>query len=154
MKLSELMLMKLSELMLVQGVARWHMVEMSRTQSVAEHSFNVTMIAGEFASHLRTEEEVAAVTMMALLHDVDEVYAGDTPSPTKGKPVLKETFQERAVQIADKLEAYWFAFHYAIGPRRRFVVEDTRLRFKNLLEECTLQEQEVWLKVEKDMHYE
>ncbi len=146
--------MKLSELMLVQGVARWHMVEMSRPQSVAEHSFNVAMIAGEFASHFRTVEEVAAVTMMALLHDVDEVHTGDAPSPTKKEPVLKETFQGRAVQIADKLEAYWYAFHYAIGPRRRFVVEDTRLRFKNLLEKCTLREQETWLEVEKDIHYE
>ena len=144
--------MKLNELLMCQGVKRWHIVDTSRTQSVAEHSFNVAVIACKFMEKRGCAfEEIAPAVCLALMHDADEIYEGDIPAIAKKKPVLKENLAERAIQIADKLEAYWFAHHYAIGPRRRFVVEDTRLRFSTLVGKCDPLDRTAWLEIQRNM---
>ena len=147
--------MKLSELLMCQGIQRWHIIDTSRTQSVAEHSFNVAMITCKFMERMGCmNEDITPTMVLALMHDADEVHEGDVPAIAKKPPVLKSSLAHRAIQVADKLEAYWFAHHFAIGPRRRFVIEDTRLRFKRLLEQSRLNEQEAWLQVEKEMEHE
>ena len=67
------------------AVKRWHMIDTTRQQTLAEHSANVAVLAfyiavtapGMFfggASH---------VAAYALLHDMAEVFTGDIPSHTK-----------------------------------------------------------------------
>ena len=68
-----------------QSVKRWHMIDTTRTQSIAEHSANVALLAyyisisspeGYFGSP-------AAAALAGLLHDLPEAFTGDIPSHTK-----------------------------------------------------------------------
>lgn len=75
----------IDKLMDVCYVARWSMVGTHMQQSVAEHSFNVAMLAMEIrkrmynTSHYSEQE----VCYFALIHDIREAYTGDIPTPTK-----------------------------------------------------------------------
>ena len=67
------------------SVKRWHMLDTTKTQSLAEHSGNVALLAhliahsapGMFFGSSRE------ATMYALMHDIGEVFTGDIPTPTK-----------------------------------------------------------------------
>tara|TARA_Y100000034_G_scaffold136730_1_gene215294 strand:- start:3269 stop:3733 length:465 start_codon:yes stop_codon:yes gene_type:complete len=147
----------LNELMMVQGVSRWHMVEMSRTQSVAEHSFNVAQIAGHAATLLGFEPHKIAGAMVAgLWHDADEIHTGDAPSPTKPKPDMRmiDTVA-RIIKMADYIEAAWFAKHYAIGPRAQWVKDDTMKRVHDKMMELPYDEEKrVWAAIREELLHE
>jgi hypothetical protein len=73
----------------LSAVKRWHMVDTTRVQTLAEHSANVAMLAGLIA---RTCPGMyfgpsPYVTASALVHDLEEVFTGDIPSLTK--PLLR-----------------------------------------------------------------
>jgi len=86
-----------SQHMRMSSVKRWVIIEMSRAQSVAEHSYNVAVIAnGLFdrlavdimSFELRSESNElsclrSGVLEWALMHDLPEVLTGDIPSPVK-----------------------------------------------------------------------
>lgn len=66
-------------------VKRWHMVDTTRQQTLAEHTCNVAMLAMAIAStapgmYFGSGAHVAAIS---LVHDVGEVFTGDVPTPTK-----------------------------------------------------------------------
>lgn len=68
-----------------QSVKRWHMIETARTQSLAEHSANVAVLAYGIA---RTSPGMyfgpaGDLVAAALFHDMPEVFTGDIPSHTK-----------------------------------------------------------------------
>lgn len=68
-----------------QSVKRWHMVDTTRQQTLAEHSANVAMLVMLVQ---RTCPELyfgsgGSLVSYALLHDVEEVFVGDIPTPTK-----------------------------------------------------------------------
>jgi len=71
--------------MRVSAVKRWHMIETVRTQTLAEHSANVALLAMVIARMAPMEyfDTYAAVGIAALVHDVSEVFTGDIPTPTK-----------------------------------------------------------------------
>jgi len=94
-------------------VPRWAVVKTSRTQSVAEHSYNVAVIARKICSILALDDrDVNEVIVEALLHDTDEVYTSDIPSPAKihtvvdGESVCTE--KDPIVKLADYIEAFVF----------------------------------------------
>ena len=67
------------------SVKRWHMVDTTKTQSVAEHSANVALLARYIAA---TAPGIyfgnpASVAGCALVHDLEEVFTGDIPTLTK-----------------------------------------------------------------------
>ena len=67
------------------SVKRWHMIDTTKTQSVAEHSANVALLARYIAA---TAPGVyfgnpASVAGYALVHDLEEVFTGDIPTLTK-----------------------------------------------------------------------
>lgn len=95
-----------SQHMRMSSVKRWVIIEMSRAQSVAEHSFNVAVIANGLLDKLALdiigqgpstkfddsydewkEGQLASmradVLEWALMHDLPEVLTGDIPSPVK-----------------------------------------------------------------------
>tara|TARA_R110000744_G_scaffold352095_3_gene458137 strand:+ start:2718 stop:3269 length:552 start_codon:yes stop_codon:yes gene_type:complete len=78
----------LQEITHLSHIKRWGIVKMDRSQSVAEHSYNVAMISCAIVNaippHLRTSGLRDAVTNWALFHDLPEVYTGDIPTPVKG----------------------------------------------------------------------
>lgn len=78
--------MKLSDKLRAQYVQRWTTVHLTHRQSLAEHSFNVALIAMELSSIVFGDyDELFSnqVLYYAITHDLDEVITGDIPSPTK-----------------------------------------------------------------------
>ncbi len=75
----------LEAIMRLQAVKRWHMIETSRTQTLAEHSTNVALLATyiAFTSPLNSFSSPHSIAIMALLHDMSESFTGDIPSHSK-----------------------------------------------------------------------
>lgn len=127
--------MKLNDQLKAAGVTRWHIVETTRTQNLAEHQFNVALIArrlGALCGLISTEQ--TACMALALTHDQHEIVDGDTPSTAKGERGLEGGQMGRIVQMADKIEAYWFIKHRHVN--RPDVVEDVRARLSRLLDDA------------------
>ena len=79
------------EFMRAGHVKRWHVVNTTREQSIAEHSFLVTMIALELNKCFDEEGvvyDILPIVMGGLFHDISEVRYGDIPTP--GKQFLKK----------------------------------------------------------------
>lgn len=74
------------DILAIQHVDRWHMIETRRKQHVGEHSYMVALIAAKLASALNlplTPDERVDMYEGCLLHDVPELKWGDMPTPTK-----------------------------------------------------------------------
>jgi hypothetical protein len=92
-------------------VPRWCIVKTTKTQSVAEHSYNVAVIAEKLCRVIGLgDAETGMAVREALFHDKYEVYTGDIPSPAKHReekdaicPLLS-----LIVKLADLIEAYIF----------------------------------------------
>lgn len=76
----------------LQAVKRWHMIETTRTQTLAEHTANVALLAWSIA---RTSPgayfQSNTALIGALLHDLGETFMGDIPTHTKraiGKEIV------------------------------------------------------------------
>lgn len=91
----------LAETLRLANVKRWGIVEMSRDQSVAEHTCNVMMIAQslvtEYNKMIAPEDMISTAQQLTLLracltHDLPEIYSGDIPTPTK-RAVGRSAFQ-------------------------------------------------------------
>lgn len=75
----------LEAVMRFHAVKRWHMIDTTRIQTLAEHSANVALLAYYIA---KTAPGMAFgpanhVATYALMHDLPEVFTGDIPSITK-----------------------------------------------------------------------
>ena len=68
----------------LQHVPRWGIIRTIRQQSVAEHSYYVTLYAGWIAQFLgRDWPDVLFILEHALTHDFNEMVTGDIPQPYK-----------------------------------------------------------------------
>jgi hypothetical protein len=67
------------------AVKRWHMIDTTRVQTLAEHSANVAALAYVVAIRAPGLYFGPAyhVAGRALFHDIDEVFTGDIPTHTK-----------------------------------------------------------------------
>lgn len=99
-----------AEALRLSNIKRWGIVEMSRQQSVAEHTLNMMMIAKSISSLYDdvsreagnisplTEKDKAGLMELCLVHDLPEVYSGDVPTPLKraiGKEIIEEWEKNR-----------------------------------------------------------
>ena len=75
----------LEAVMRIQAVKRWHMIDTTRTQNLAEHSANVAMLAMLIAATapINSFDTHTYVGAVALAHDLPEAFTGDIPSHTK-----------------------------------------------------------------------
>lgn len=75
----------IESIMRLQAVKRWHMIDTTRTQNLAEHSANVAVLASMIAYTAPNFwfDSHPAVAMAALIHDIAEAFTGDIPSHTK-----------------------------------------------------------------------
>ena len=135
-------------------VKRWGIVSMTRTQSVAEHSYNVAMMALNIYNNSRNlDVSVERILMLALTHDLPEIHTGDIPTPLKTddiKQAVKEyenanypklsAFKQQSkeiellvVKIADIMEAITYCRRYSDDPRSNEVIQGMHDAITDLL---------------------
>jgi 5'-deoxynucleotidase YfbR-like HD superfamily hydrolase len=122
-------------------VKRWHIVDTTRPQSVAEHSFNVALLAEEICSITNADHDFRMmVQRYAIHHDIPEVALGDLPTSVKsvfGDEALEEVEQlskkldplsgmaspaiHRIVKLADLLDSVIFLAQYGVGTHAKLV---------------------------------
>lgn len=128
-------------------VPRWAVVRTVRSQSVAEHSFNVAMIVKEILEmypQLELSGKVRADRTIwhALTHDLEESVTGDIPRHAKkmlgirgvsGTTLPQEheaalfLLELNIVKLADTIEAYVFIQMNGVGPHAMSVAQRTKL---------------------------
>jgi len=142
-------MLTLKQILRASHVRRWNIVATSRDQSVAEHSFNVCMIARALCKRLNMDDD--KIIKAALEHDLDEVVFGDIPSPMKAK-LMKDgidvnkyvgnemreldMLQQKVLKTADLLDAYLFLKDHGVGSHATDVVNEVYNRLWDHTESC------------------
>lgn len=142
-------------------VKRWHIVETTRTQTLAEHLWLVTVIAMDLHQQLLGAPG-SDFMQMALFHDACEIRTGDTPTPGKrllesiaGSPIFEEADnrllpppgipypgdkvgvddrQLAIIKMADVIEAYHFIEECGVGAHAKHVAKLNRAAVEDLTE--------------------
>lgn len=139
--------MKINDILRASGVTRWHIVRTVRPQSLAEHTFDVVMIARAVAKMSGVDDY--EIIKAALLHDLDEIVTGDIPTPTKQKArdngwELNDLYksvtgrelspdESLIIQLSDKLaDLHWLWLH-ALGPHANRVYEIMAERYNEFV---------------------
>ena len=140
--------LKLKDILRAQNVKRWVIVNTSRNQSLAEHSFNVIAITRELCNRLNVND--ARAMKYAFDHDLDEILTGDIPTPAKkrlgidtgdgyeGKSLVECSDLEIAVvKVADVLEAILFIEENGVGQHASEVMQYLREKLDKVLGDLT-----------------
>jgi len=111
-------------------VPRWAIIRTNRTQSVAEHSFFVSVYAFQIGKELKGLEFGQACAVVALYHDFEESWMSDIPGPVK-----------RSIRDDDKFREY---VSKGVEERLAWSPGDTEeiavvLKVANLLDEVLFQ---------------
>lgn len=68
-------------------IPRWAIVETHKVQSVAEHCYNTAILSVSLYDHIfqtpHNSMDRDSILKWALVHDLDEVWTGDIPTPAK-----------------------------------------------------------------------
>lgn len=146
------------QVMRLSSIKRWAVIEMSRDQSVAEHSYNVAMISMALIDKITSQYPGAwtrprqEILHWALVHDLPELVTGDLPTPIKahiGSAVneleeklfpkyskMKESMERNVdlriaqgiVKAADWIDAIQYAEKYCVDSRRNEIIDEMRLK--------------------------
>lgn len=101
-------------------VPRWAIVDMLKSQSVADHTYR-TMVVAQRLSHKLKLEDLPTLLTHILTHDLEEAETGDLPSnhktdmPKNGKC---KDLQEAVIKMADTVEATIWLERYGVRPGR------------------------------------
>jgi hypothetical protein len=106
----------LETVMRLHAVKRWHMIDTTRQQTLAEHSANVALLTYFIAktSPINHFDNPMAVAVAALVHDAAEAFTGDIPSHTK-RMIMGVDELERIVSSA--------IFDVEVGENSRILVK-------------------------------
>ena len=85
---------------MTQVVRHTLLVDGSRQENDAEHSWHIAAMAMLFAEHAREKPDVARAVQMCVVHDLVEIYAGDTFAFDEAAHADKEARERTA---ADRL---------------------------------------------------
>lgn len=132
---------RLTDLLALSHVPRWSIVNHSKPQSVADHTFRVMVIALEIAERLDITLNCSTLKEI-LFHDAPESRTADIPNPAKSFLLEHSNleYNPRAIDVhfcpwlrteningiandqsivmhlADKIEGYTFILRHGIGP--------------------------------------
>jgi hypothetical protein len=116
------------------SVERWHIVNTSKSQNVGDHSFNVAHIAMELCVLIRREEWIPDVAVLALEHDLEEVFTGDIPTCAKEDKGWPYSVAPSAIiKIADFIEAMVFIGEYHVDRHGERVYRDYQAKYLRML---------------------
>ena len=129
--------LRLKDILRAQNVKRWIIVNTSRNQSLAEHTFNVIAITRELCSKLSIKDNYAI--KYAFDHDLDEILTGDIPTPAKKRMGMQSgdgydgksldecsDIEVAVVKVADILEAILFIEENGVGQHASEVMDYLR----------------------------
>ena len=112
------------------------LVDGSRRENSAEHSWHVAMMALVLADYAESPVEISRVVELLLVHDLVEIDAGDTFAyDTKGAETQAQREEAAATRIfgmlpeplATRLRARWDEFAASETPEARFALALDRL---------------------------
>lgn len=152
-------MIKIQDVLRAGHIKRWNIINTTRQQTLAEHLFNVAMIADALSNALEKTEYRDIILAWALIHDVPEVVCGDTPTPTKRRmenqgldmekiydeidptyKATKETALEvdfgmpwKIVKAADYIEAYHFLKENGVGGHAKEVAHKIHQNFLDFI---------------------
>jgi putative hydrolases of HD superfamily len=110
---------------------RSYLMDESRRENTAEHSWHVTLLAILFAEYANEPVDILRVVKMLLIHDVVEIDAGDTFAYDEVGALLKA---EREGKAADRifkllphdqaceLRALWDEYEDGATPEARYAI--------------------------------
>lgn len=93
----------------LKNITRWNLMRNTRTESVAEHSYVVSVIAHALALVSReifnnSDINPERIATIALFHDATEIFTGDMPTPVKYlNDDIKQIYSKIEQNAADKL---------------------------------------------------
>ena len=123
-------MLQIQDIMRASHTKRWTIVQTAVNQSLAEHTFNVVMIARAISKAANIDD--AQIIKYALEHYLDEIRTGDMPTPAKdaldirfpsGGKTKVDSVEWTIVKVADIIEALWFVTEAGVG-RHAKKVED------------------------------
>lgn len=140
-------------------VTRWGIVNVSRPQSVAEHTFGVIAISRDIVTtHLTGKEHIfggnvptlAEVTELAFLHDLDEVFTGDIPTPAKRLLGVQsadyhQSGAHEVLKVADIYEALLYIQDHGIGRHAQQITVRLREQLEFFCSQCVFCEPKRWV---------
>ena len=92
----------LEDIYILSHIKRYSTVHTLRTESVAEHSFNVAAIL--FRLHEDYEFNLPEAVTMAIVHDMPEMELNDVPRIIKQRyPLIKDAFRACELDVIDEL---------------------------------------------------
>lgn len=114
----------------LKGIVRQsYLMDGSRQENSAEHSWHVAMLALVLAEHANQPVDTARVVKMLLVHDLVEIDAGDTFAYDEEAALSKAAREEAAAQRifgllpadqAAELRRLWDEFEAGESPEARF----------------------------------
>lgn len=134
-----------------QHVKRWSLVATTAESNVASHSFNVAVIAMAIFKEMRNKNHLNKYELCyyALLHDLDEVFTGDMPTPTK--TALRQNGVEpnalfpgqgevrppdelyNIIKLADLIDNWFFISQHGSGVRAGIAAAEVRTRLDDAI---------------------
>lgn len=105
------------------------LVNLSRRENSAEHSWHLAMYAIVFANQASVSIDIGKVVSMLLVHDIVEIDAGDTPLHESGGhdhqlgrelEASKRIFGMLPPRQGEHLRALWREFEAADSPEAKF----------------------------------
>lgn len=156
------MKLTLYDFLRIGHIKRWHNVNTTREQTVAEHCFMVMLIALHLYCRIcpkgqRDEAAMLCLLVAAMFHDAPEAAGGDTPTPAKrlireltGDPAIFDKLDKFLmpelpylggsvpdaldvfIRVADKIEAYHFIHDNGTGPHAEIVKHGARRNLEDL----------------------
>ena len=135
--------LNLKDILRAQNVKRWVIVNTSRGQSLAEHTFNVIAITRELCAILGIPD--ARTMKYAFDHDLDEILTGDIPTPAKKRLGIEgggydgksremcSDVEIAIVKLADILEAILFIEENGVGQHASEVMSYLRVKLDDFI---------------------